>query len=343
MIEPVNIRLDPELGRLSITLKQAHFLRVWCVLRHVVRNRDGSGKVNRREIPKTLKQFGIKHSRRHINRIIQQGEGIYWNATPTLLYIRSSSHVAKMLTQMALEVYPDGVSTNKPGVRDVLLDPKGTLEEWEAQIYKGWLTHRENPTISREVLSILFNRTPETLRRWEQVRLGDQVIIRSNYAQQTDDEWTIDKHFHHIPEHAVVYARKTKHQNKFGFRWRISNTYKTRYCRQHPHKGQASKVRRAVNRVLEQPANQRRGGLPVRKLYFETAKSLRAYLDKHEGVYQLWRGENKQGHGIFEVNSEGYAQTKANERLNYKHERVVFETKKRWLERGDYCGVVSPR
>ena len=53
-------------------------------------------------------------------------------------------------------------------------------------IYASWLMYREGPTISRIQLEKLFNRTQETIRRWERDRLQSIINIRPNYAQLHD-------------------------------------------------------------------------------------------------------------------------------------------------------------
>jgi hypothetical protein len=49
------------------------------------------------------------------------------------------------------------------------------------------MASRNNPTISRERLSALFNRTDEPLRQWE-ARRTEQLKVRTNYAQCADPE-----------------------------------------------------------------------------------------------------------------------------------------------------------
>ena len=314
------LRVDPELARISIGLHFASELRLWFVARAMNRQSDGSGKVSKKEFKAILREFGIGYSRQHLRRLLNAGKHLLWNENKTYLYIRSSQHVARVLTQKAIEACPD-LLDNRAGVIDVLLSPAGCLEQWEATIYAGWLYYRNHPTISREVLSKLFNRTADTLRYWENTRLNKIVSVRNNYAQcDSADVWEKFR-----PETTLSYVARTKDGNKSRFLWQISNTYLVKGIREHRHKGQAKKVRKAVNQqLLEQPANSRRGGSPVRKLYFDSPKRLRQHLKKHEGAYYLWRGENRHNHGIFEATDTGWSETHAKERLSFSQERKIW-------------------
>lgn len=316
------IRVDPELARISIGLHLASEFRLWLIARAVNRQIDGSGKVSKQEFKATLHKFGVIYTRQHLRRLLNTGKHLFWDENKTSLYLRSSQHVARELTQRAIDENPD-LLENKAGVIDVLLSPAGTLEQWEATIYAGWLYYRNHPTISREVLSKLFNRTADTLRRWESEQLAKTVSVRHNYAQCAfADVWEQVR-----PETTLSYVGRTKDGEKARFLWQISNSYSVTGIKEHRHNGQAKKVRKAVNQQLHQPANSWRGGSPDCKLYFDSPKRLRQHLKKYEGVYYLWRGENRHSHGIFEATTTGWGETYAKERVSFSQER------KAWAER----------
>lgn len=310
------LRVDPELARISIGLHLAAHFRLWIVGRTLTRDENGSGKVSKKHLKAVLRQFSIVYTRQHINSLLRAGEGLFWNTDRKQIYIRSWAFVAKQLTQKAIDENRDLLS-NKPGTKDVLLSPTGSLEQWEATIYAGWLYHRDHPTIARDTLEQLFNRTPETLRRWEEDHLQGTLTKQTNYAQ-TPCVAVVD---HIQPERVNSYVAKTDQGAQIRLIWQISNTYKIKGVKEHPAKGQAPRVRKQVNQQLQQPANQWRGGSPVDQLYFETDKRLRAYLKEHEGVYYLWRGRNRHKHGIFEATATGWAETSAKERVAFGTER----------------------
>lgn len=317
-LKPPTIRIDPELARLSVGLSLAAQFRLWVVSRHLTRDDNGSGKVSKKYLKSILRRFEVIYTRQHINALLRAGKGLFWNADRQFLYLRSWSFVAKQLTQLALDNNPN-LLDNKPGTKDILLSPLGSLEQWEASIYAGWLYHRDHPTISREVLSKLFGRTPETIRRWEQTRLEKTVTVQKNYAQTPFVEVVDQVH----PEPVFSYVAKTSDGAQLRLMWQLSNTYKVKGIKEHHHKGQAPKVRKQVNNQLQQPANQWRGGSPVVLLYFDSAKQLRGYLKDHDGVYYLWRGRNRHKQGIFEATETGWAETQARERISFGTERML--------------------
>lgn len=314
------VRVDPELARISIGLHLASHFRLWIVGRSLTRDDNGSGKVSKRQLKAILRTLGVVYTRQHINSLFRAGEGLFWDTDRKHIYIRSWAFVAKQLTQHALDTNRD-LLLNKPGTKDVLLSPAGSLEQWEATIYAGWFYHRDYPTIARETLQKLFNRTPETMRRWEQDHLSTTLTPIKNFAQ-TPFMNVVDVL---RPEPLHSYVAKTDQGAQIRLMWQLPNTYKTKGIREHHHKGQASKVRSAVNEQLQQPDNQWRVGLPVAHLYFESAKRLRAYLKDHDGVFYLYRGRNRHKHGIFEATDTGHPETNAKERVAFGTERRMRE------------------
>lgn len=312
------LRVDPELARMSIGLQLASLLRVWIVGRSITSSQSGSGKISKKELKAVLRRFDVVYTRQYLNYLLRAGEDFFWNTSQHHLYVRSSQYVAKQVTQRACQEHPDLLS-NKAGVTDVLLSPAGSLEQWEATIYAGWLAHRDDPTISREILSKLFNRSADTLRRWESEHLAETVTKRKNYAQcDSVKTWDTIR-----PAYSQTYIAKTSTGYKTRICWQLPNTYKTKGIKIHRHRGQAQKVRKAVNYELQQPANHWRGGFARCSLYFDSVKRLRSYLKKHPGTYYLWRGKNKHQQGIFEATSTGWSETTATERASFRIERKL--------------------
>lgn len=323
------LRADPELGRVCVCLSVAAEFRFYVIARELTRQAGGSGKVSRSQLWQALAVYDIGYSRRHFNRLLKAGDGLFWRLTPKFLYITNPGRLAALLAQIG----PEYFTTNTPGVRDVYLSPTGSLEQWEAAIYAGWLTHRENPTISREALEKLFNRSGDTLRRWEQNRLDQVMTIRTNYAQCPDPT---GEYHRYLPEHSQPYLANTKHNGVWVQQqrvyWRLPNSYKTKFIRQHPHKGQASKVRKAVNAALDRPADGKRGGDHELRRYFDNAKHLKDFAARHHTTGYLWRGENRHQAGVFEINRNGFPQTYTNERAGFAQEELFFLIERQRVE-----------
>jgi hypothetical protein len=270
----------------------------------------------------------LAYTLEHFNRLIREGKGILCNKTKNhqFIFVRSPIYVATKLVKQAKDQNPLLVATNPPGVRDVYLSPAGTHEQWESTLYNGWFTHREAPTIARSTLEKLFNRDEDTLRRWEQNRLTDSLTIRTNYAQYalSPGEW-----YEYIPDHARAYLANIHSSSGVSqivrIRFRLPNTYQPKNIRQHPRRGQARKVRKAVNSVLGEPACNRRGGSLTSKRYFDKPEGLRRRIKKQGGYGYLWLGENRHGQGIFELVDTAFAETLPNERAAFKQEYKFFK------------------
>lgn len=326
--EPAAVRLDPELGRLAIGLKEAAALRLWALGRDLVRQGSGAGWISRADLSRALARTGVRVSSRHLRRLLNDGAGRFWNLHEQRIYLHSPAKVGIHLIRLARATGALAlIETNLPGVRDVYVPVGGPLAQWEANLYAAWLSHRGNPTIARDTLWTLFGRDPDTLRRWEREQLNGVVTVRRNDVQCAEDQqiaWDF------IPAHAYYYLAHIYRGGRWlpqtRIRWRMANTYLVGAgYRQHPHGGQASKVRGALRREMEdQPADTRRSGALRERLYFDKSDHLKHYRRTHgpnrRGRF-LWRGENRHGHGIFERSEVGEYQTYPNERAHPRAER----------------------
>jgi hypothetical protein len=323
---PLELRVEPEIGRICIGLNKASEYRLYIIARELTRSADGSGKVAKQALRGVLKRYGITYSREHFNRLLRAGNGAFWNLSQKHVYIRSYKSLASKLATLAPELF----TTNRPGVRDIYLSPAGSHEQWEAMLYAAWLAYRNNPTIARATLETLFRRSPDTLRRWEQTRLQTVVSVRANDVQCPHPLHEDDRYFDHIPEHSQPYVAQVHFQGQWQrvirIRWRTSNTYQVSAIRQHHRRGQASKVRKAINDLFELPAADKRGGTHPLRRYFDNAKHLKDYTAKHDSMGYLWRGENRRGRGIFEINNKGFWFTHANERTRRSEELACFSS-----------------
>ena len=326
------LRVDPEIGRLCIALDCAAELRLWVVGRELSRQAGGSGVISRKALRNRLAASGVRCTPRHFNRLLAQGAGYFWRLEGKQIYLRAGIKLAPDLVMQALE---KGIALggNLPGVREVYLDVSGTIEGWEAMVYAGWLAHRgykHDPTIARATLSQLFNRHPNTMRRWEADRLAAIVSKRHNFAQCADPE----RYFPFLPSYSQAYVAhirfKGQVRQEVRLRWQLPNTYHSE-INAHVHRGQASKIRRAVNAVF--PAPEKRGGpLPLylptpeklKRLYRSLKFRLGLLGDVNRPVY-LYLGDHcRTGQGMFEITNTGFWFTHPNERASMIDEYVYF-------------------
>ena len=331
------ICVDPELARLAVVLHHASAFRLWCIGREITRSGNGSGQIDRNALHKELLRRGVTLTRRHVNRLLEDGEGRFWNLDDERIFLRSWKHVAAEFVKEALALKVGSLDTNRPGIRQVTFDPAGTLQDFEAHIYAAWHVSRPRLMIARDTLVMLFRREKTTLRRWEKQRLKGQIKIRYNFVQCADPEASYDvlpsHHSEHIRKDMRRYPAKYWYRNKFyveyRLRWQMSNTYMVLGVGEHPHKGQANKVRREVNYQRGNPASEERGG-GLRRSWCDDRK-LKSIARKQPDRLPIlvWRGEDSLQCGIFEISINGYVATKANERILPKPLRKVVRKKER--------------
>lgn len=331
------LRADPELGRLAISFNQAHLYRLWVVVRQIVRDEDGSGRVAKAELKRRLADYGIHYSERQIRRMLRAGEGVFWRQDRRqrqFIYLAGWQRLGADLAQRADLC----LGHNKPGASQQLVDVSGGLEQWEARLYASWIAYRDQEgglSISRDRLAELFGRTPKTIRKWEADRLGGEVAKRFDYEQHPDDARSHDELYAlrgHVPEHAIAYTVKTPAGPAHRRVWQRVNTY-TSSTEAHPHRGQARKVRRAVNSAISADTD----GGPWRMYYTleehrKRLKSRRFRMGQDGDVNRLVHvliGEN-QGRGVWELMtadpSHPYPLTSAEELVMKARKADIFVT-----------------
>ena len=218
---PLQVWIDPELGRLAVGLKKAGEYRVWSIFKH---SYGQPGWTTRDQLFSSLKEAGIVKNRRSFNRILKSGKGLFWRLAGDRVYLTGYVKLSKALTQLALKDNLDLVATNIPGVRGVKITIAGDLGDFKAQVYAGWLTHREDPKIARDTLCVLFAVVKDTLRNWEE-RLGADLEKVSNYGQTSLHPLEDDRITDYIPEHSYSYVTR---RGEIRIRWQQPNTYRTK-------------------------------------------------------------------------------------------------------------------
>jgi hypothetical protein len=334
----LEVRIDPELGRLAIGLDKTPEFRIWCILRH---HFGDPGWTDRNTLYDSLQADGVTHTKRHFRRLLKAGENLFWNLSPDgRVWLRSYVKVAERLTHRARQTNPDLVATNIPGVRDVYLRVDGDLQRFKARLYAGWMAHREAPKIARATLETLFGVSADTLRNWEE-RLGEKALrVIPNYAQTAIDPKEDDTILDYLPEHAYSYLT-TKHEVRM--RWQQPNTYRPTFIRQHPRKGQSRKARIAAAVTAWNPPVERcasTGDMPekmafdrshrVPRQYFATATALRKFMARMERRGEasstpetpryVFLGHDRNDYGIWELSLDGEVRTSTWERISIKKE-----------------------
>jgi hypothetical protein len=285
-----SVRFDPELARLAYMQGVFPLFRMWVYSVYVVG--DGSGWVNKRDVLDTLNRFDFSLSRRHLNRLIQRGNGVFWtlDKVTSRVYLTGYEKLSVTLTARSVESQDRTLETNRPGVRRVVADLSGSLEDAIANTYAAWFRYKdkgEGVTISRVLLSELWGASVSTLLAWES---ASGISKSANYAQS--HETSIDK----IPSHAYL-CKGPQNRSEF-VSWQLSNTYRApKEIQQHPHVGKSRNARELVNIIVNeaqepdtlqgQPEQSglNVGSLKLGRLYFDDEKRCSKHLLNHQDVF----------------------------------------------------------
>jgi hypothetical protein len=277
------LRSDPELGRLTIALRQAHAYRFWVVAQEMNRRAEGRGYIHKSDLYQQLRYYGIHYTDRQFRRILAAGQDLFWRQDRKhreRLYLVSWQQVSLKIVEQA-ETRGYEVGWNRPGARQQLVDVSGGLEGWEGKLYASWIGYRAGEgglSISRVRQAALFGRSEKTIRKWERCHLQGIVTKRVDYEQHPDDLCTQEELYDRqgfIPDHAQPYTATTPGGERQRRYWRRPNTYLA-VRDPHAHHGQARKVRRAVNHAISAEAD----GGPWRENY--TAEQHRRRVKSHK-------------------------------------------------------------
>lgn len=323
-------RCDPEVARLAVVVKHEKYLRFWLVGRFYATENAGPGWLTIDAFKDALAREGLDYSNRNNNHLIALGNGSWWDVDKQTerIYFAGSARMTERLMKSAWragEEYAATCGWNLPGRKDIFIPVSRSIKHFRKNILGAWYTYRESPMISREMESALFNREPETLLAWEQVRDEDLTISTDqNYAQikrPTQDDPDFESRIAAYPE-AKPYGQKRTFSVARGYTWkgekldwwRLPNRYHAYGARQAKHYGKAYKRQRIAQRVQQQlqpgvewegpqgsnGAVTRRAGLPGDRLYWRTKTQLRRWR-KACGVTDGWLfvGCNRRGHGIY--------------------------------------------
>jgi len=281
MPSDTELLIDAELGRVAVAVYVASEFRIWVIARELSRTRHGgSGWIDQAALWQALPSYGVTMTRRHYRRLLAAGAGVLWTMAADRLYLASIARLADELCIMAgLRNLEAVIATNTPGgYKSVWIPVSGTIEQFEANVYAGWLGAKADATIARQTLEGLWNRDATTLRRWEQKRLAGKVIVTPGYAITSDVE--------KLPSDGATWNKRAKQ-----FVWQLPNTYRST-VRQTPRNGQRRKVKQAVD------GSYIGAGADTHRTYFDTLSGLNRAIRRHPSDHKRyafigrWRSNN---------------------------------------------------
>jgi hypothetical protein len=231
------VTLFPTLALAMLREGQVASGRLWFLLRHL--DREGRGWVNRAEAYKVFTgrtsplQFC---SRRHLARLLAEGEGLFWTADKERIWIRGQAKVATVLSIERLTGRPVAVPV------DVFLGCIGNLK---AHLYTTFHSSRAGereygPPIARGTITAVTGVPRRTQQHYEQragvqtrpnialgpvapdCKAGDERAVPVSSVTAQELAW----------QHGRAYFRFTDRRGQYGrpcqtyHAWQLPNSYR---------------------------------------------------------------------------------------------------------------------
>jgi len=230
---------------------------------------------------------GICYGNKHWARLMEAGQGNYWDLLPDgrLFYV-GYKRISVRLTQNT-----DHPALDKPGGKRVWIPVSRriarklghadyTAETWRALLMCAFIaTKGADWIVSNHTLANISGAGIRTIQRWKRQLRRAGLLSHKQVEAQTDE---LDPE--RIPDRATSYValevdyrgkRKATH-----WRWQLPNAYTAKLV-VHAHKGQARKVRGAVNTAIREiasdPPNSSDGGSMIERRYFDDAAAQARY------------------------------------------------------------------
>lgn len=264
---PQRIKVYPELSRQLVIQKRDRELRLWYLAR--AHDIEGEGWITVKELIKEARAVNV--SERSVRGLLRRGEGLFWQRVEDRLRIRGLESVS-----LTMEC------ERGPGRRPVWVPFKeiDTLESFRASLYSSWFAVRDKQIISRSTLEGLWDRTRQTLSRWEEIA-GIEVKKVLAYAAprnlQTDPEIMAK-----YPDASRTWEEQTR--GRVYEVWQLPNRYQSPLAT--AAQGMVRKVRRRCRRALLSVEGQR-----YQRLYFDSPHAVAKALEAGQVAF-LHEGEH---------------------------------------------------
>ena len=185
---------------------------------------------------------GLNISKRSVKTLLKRGDGLFWQ------------RVGDRLRLIGLEQVSIALDCEMGPGRGVFvpLTCFRRLEVYRANLYAAWFASRpDGQIITREVLTELFGRTRQCLRRWERLARIDVAKVLAYAAPRTLDTPThiLDKY----PDGDRTWKERIRGQ--VCEVWQLPNHYSSSLLL--AQKGMFRRIRRACRRALVSVDGQR--------------------------------------------------------------------------------------
>jgi hypothetical protein len=227
------ITLFPTLALAVLREGRAACGRLWFLLRHL--DRDGRGWVERAEAYQafTGRSAALQLcSRRHLTRLLTEGEGLFWTAEKERIWLRSQAKVAEALGVERLTGRPAAVPLH------LFL---GQIGELKAHFYAVFHSSRAGereygPPVSRATIEAVTNvprRTQQYYERRAEVRTRPNIALGPAASSQTAGTTPTSTAAQELAwQHGQAYFQFTDRCGQYGrpgksyHAWRLPNSYR---------------------------------------------------------------------------------------------------------------------
>lgn len=212
------IATHPELNRIAIKQGIDAECLLWAVLRDAVANKGLSSKFTREEAYSLCLEVGLSWTRRHFNRILDQGNYLFWTIGTTKIYMRSFKKVYNRLADQSAAAIASS--------QWVMIKPQKSALLRRAEFYWSWFAVRGEQTIARDTLRDLFGLSHDQQRAYER-ELGKRLVVKSNYCHIDFDLYGND--IKNIPTYAFNFIQERFQDDKVEtvnvLAYQLPNTY----------------------------------------------------------------------------------------------------------------------
>lgn len=203
--------ISPELGKVAMRQGLELAFVAWSILRDYAVINSLSGHYSKKDFKRILAAYGLTYNRRHILRIMQAGESIFWRVGDKKIYLVSFDKVAKHFEQYkkACDTQP---KTSKIFIQ---IEVSKSIEAIRSELYFAWFAQFQEKTISRDTLKDLFGLSHDQQRAYER-KLGTRLLVKFNYAHidketyQETNRQSLNPYGDVLPEHSfqINYERE---------------------------------------------------------------------------------------------------------------------------------------
>lgn len=193
----IEIKTHPELNRTAIKHQKDASYLLWCVLSDAVKVSNLSSHYSKESAYETAKSYGLTYSRRNFNRILNDGNYLFWTIGSHKIYLRSFKKVYNALADDSAAAIASSLF--------VMIQPQKSAAARRAEFYWSWFAVRGEQTVSRDTLRDLFGLSHDQQRDYEKL-LGKRLLVKFNHCHIDADLYK--NQLKNIPTYAYSFIQE---------------------------------------------------------------------------------------------------------------------------------------